>query len=329
MLMRLFVVLVALAASAPYSVGLNEDHPAAFDKDYFAMHLEELRNEDDRTFDKLRDDEFSHADRVQRLEQYFNEYFESPLASIKLKSLSIGSIESVFEAVELASYYSPRPKYTGYMRELLSILEGRGAATKDHKISLLESFISIRDFDSAISFAEQNSLDYNLPKLVRSRTSGLSSEDRKVFWRFSAGTDGLLQETVTESALNELIVVVAGPKCHFSRRAAEDIFSSSAIQAERFGKAAIWLMPPGGDISLDAVGEFQRISSNLQFGLFHNWDGWPEIKERGMPTFYFFRDGALVETLVGWKGESSMAKLMRILESNNYDVLTSTAKQDD
>jgi hypothetical protein len=56
----------------------------------------------------------------------------------------------------------------------------------------------------------------------------------------------------------------------------------------------------------------------LRFYIVEREADWPMVPRWGhTPTFYFFRDGELVFTVIGWKGDATKVELLRGLEALN------------
>lgn len=109
-------------------------------------------------------------------------------------------------------------------------------------------------------------------------------------------------------------VVIQDPSCPFSRAASEQI-SSSAL-SDKLAERSLLMLPQNKPF--DRVGRLawfgERIGESVQ-----TFDAaeWPEIGYWGTPSFYVFKDGAVVGRMFGWHPdhrERNLSKLEELVE---------------
>ncbi|PWK92032.1 hypothetical protein [Fulvimonas soli] len=102
------------------------------------------------------------------------------------------------------------------------------------------------------------------------------------------------------------IVVVAA--CHFSEDAARDIVADARLRP-LFAERAIWLASQG--TSFAAAAEWNRRFPDQPINIAWQDSEWPMLDDWGMPTFYVFRQGRLVDRWSGHDMDLLRAHLRR------------------
>lgn len=176
-------------------------------------------------------------------------------------------------------------------------LEHRHIATQSNVQEMYISYIEARMFQDARRFAGQH------PKADLSPVPG--------FKQARALPAGVPTELVVSTTKREMvrqpvyldrgarIVVVATPECHFARHGLLAINADFQLKSV-FGKYAVWLAPGYYGLDFDTYQKWNRQHPEEQIGIAYRRSEWPMITYWALPTFYFFKNGKLVEQLIGW-----------------------------
>ena len=195
------------------------------------------------------------------------------------------------------------PSAADQSRHVLAVLHSHDAATPNRVSELVDTLVSLRQFD----LADQLAREY--PK------SGVSEAPRRAFAGSSdAGLNAMLQVSADGQLLSRdtldltrglHIVVVAG--CHFAKDAATAISANPSLN-RLFQDHGVWLAPASEPISDVAEWNLQLPSQPIQIAWRER--DWPQISSWNMPTFYIFRDGVLVTQWSGWSYDGGMETLL-------------------
>lgn len=171
-------------------------------------------------------------------------------------------------------------------RQVLALLHGYGEETRNQVSQLFDILVTRRQFDLAERVFVGDA------KAGLNATLQVSADGR----RLSRGTLDLTH------GLH--IVVVAG--CHFAKDAAIAISAEPGLN-RLFEHHAVWLAPASERIS--DVAQWNRELPSQPIQIAWRERDWPQIPSWNMPTFYVFRDGALLKQWSGWPADSGMADL--------------------
>lgn len=110
-----------------------------------------------------------------------------------------------------------------------------------------------------------------------------------------------------------LIVVVGHPSCHFTQNAIRDI-QADPVLGDVFRAHAIWLAPQESAFDWDQFEQWNRSHPGQELAIAFRRDEWSVIDTWNLPTFYFFKDGALRAKFFGWPEQGRRAELRSALQ---------------
>jgi hypothetical protein len=164
----------------------------------------------------------------------------------------------------------------------------RGSSTRT-------ALITYRDFAAAREFRSHHAaLDLSPVPEVRDETNGAG---RAVL---ALRDDGTLAQRTLALDPHAQVVVVAG--CHYSKDAAVDI-EGDAMLRDLFSRNVVWITPASEDPTDPALARWNREHPLAAMTTVYRESEWPEIDSWNMPTFYFLRDGHVVEKVTSWQGQ--------------------------
>lgn len=250
-----------------------------------------------------RPDDLAHAARMQR------EYASAFGAIDDARSLHKETDEEIklhWGALETAAFYSDDGGITDAIVRVYAELERRQLAEAKAARSVFNSLLKARRFDAAREFATHHP-DAGLPsmpKFTDTRT------DLPSAWRFDPRGDRAERIGIDLQSLQ--ILVAAG--CHFSADAANDI-AADPVLGPIFARHAHWLALPPGSEDLDALAEWNRAHPQTPMLAIHDRGEWTVIPKWDMPTFAIIRDGRLIDSTKGWRGDDPefRARLVALL----------------
>jgi hypothetical protein len=223
----------------------------------------------------------------------------------KLGLISRSNLRLLYRAAYIASFYTFSPKYRRDMAKILAALEERDAATRQDYSHMYGALIAARKFAEARRFyhAHPNLKRPPPPKYEESpRVNG----HHKTVLIISPRQRKLVRKKVEFKQAQ--IIVVADPLCHFSRYGLHDI-ESDPVLARIFKTHAIWLAPTEHSLHLDVLQKWNAHHPDVPFVLAYRQTDWPKLYNWKLPTFYFFKNGALVASIVGWSKEGDKKEL--------------------
>lgn len=227
----------------------------------------------------------------------------------RLDGLSDDDLELLYRSSNVAAFFVQNFRYVEYMRIDIEALQKRGLAYDRHYLDLYESYISLRMFGRAVELLNDHKLKY-AEKIPHITVSQKNKSGPRVFVVDRKAGELKLQSVGIKDGIK--IVIVSHPLCHFSKNAS-DYIAANAFLKGFFDQHAIWLVPPSRKIEFDLIGEWslnhQKGSTMLAYGR----EDWPMITSWDTPTFYFLKDGNVVDVVAGWPKEGNQAALWAAL----------------
>lgn len=253
-------------------------------------------------FDKAVDQAFyvKEADRASIVSAAYDQNLAA--ASANMHSLGTDEIRMLLRASHDAYFFTLRERYVRAEQRCLNELRSRGVDTRADAQLLYGSYIKARKFEQADALADEA---IGLARVPLGAAPGGDIAGRPLY----EIREGELHAAGLQLNHGPSIVVVAHPLCHFCRSAIAAIESDQNLQSIFHGHSH-WIVPPGEDLDVPAVAHWNRQYPAEQLALVVNKQDWPEVSSWATPTFYFFLDGELKHTVIGWD-DLSKAKLLR------------------
>lgn len=228
------------------------------------------------------------------------------LTNSDLELLSNYDLRIYQRASRTLAFYTHDSQFLRRAERAFVKLEQRNVVTQHDFSSLFRAYVQFRDFDRAAALAlrhigmehealpEFTGLDDALtgPTVLTLRKDGVIS-------RVPAGL----------ARSGPQVVVASHPLCHFSENAVRAIAQDADLAAMFHGRT-LWLMPQDGALNLEAVSEWNIQFPDYEMRWAYRTGDWPMIKRWATPNFYFYRDGELVDTVIGWPPEGQRDALI-------------------
>ncbi|MDP5210464.1 hypothetical protein [Microbulbifer sp. 2205BS26-8] len=228
------------------------------------------------------------------------------ISDLAKANLGASSLEYLFQATKVLIFYNPQIKYVEDMQKILNYLDLKKIIKKPHYVELQEAYIATRQFDKASSMVEKQKLDYlqEIPKITTE--VGLLDDQPTIL---VPENSHLIHRAFNIPKKGPYILVISNPLCGFSARAAEYISKDKRLR-EVFSNYSLWLSPPSGDLQLESYQNWKKSYPKLAVGLMHNTPPWPKLDTSQTPVFYFFLDGNLYQSLIGWPRDGAHIKAL-------------------
>ncbi|MDP5211098.1 hypothetical protein, partial [Microbulbifer sp. 2205BS26-8] len=222
--------------------------------------------------------------------------FRPILTNSNLKELDAKDLEYIFQATSIANFYDPDIKYVDDMNKVSEHLRLKGLIKKRHLVDLQNAYISTRQFESARSMVNKKNLDYLkiIPKAHRAENLALK---QPTIWEIEKSS--LKERAFSIPQQGPFIIVVSNPLCGFCIAAAKYISGDKELE-NIFAEHSYWLTEPRGALYFEHFQRWSQNYSKFPVGLIGITPPWPGLGNTGTPTFYFFSDGKLIQSLRGW-----------------------------
>lgn len=224
--------------------------------------------------------------------------------------ISEHDLSLLFRAAARMARDTGEAKYLYDLRRTLDEFERRGMATRARVRRLSDLLIAARRFDAANALASafpSAGID-PLPPLITA--NGAPDNQPRVIQMQADGRRMVRKHINMQVPLR--IIVVAG--CHFSADAARAISAEPAV-SKLFQSNAIWLASETE--SLRAVQDWNSEFPDQPMNVAWSNSEWSMLDSWGMPTFYVFQHGNLIDTWSGWPADTGMQTLRSHLRAAN------------
>ncbi len=228
------------------------------------------------------------------------------LRRTSLKDFSSTDLDLVLRAAEIAGTYAPEERYARDMVAIVEELSKRGDAANVHYTTTYRMLVAVRDLAGARRLAAQSPAG-ELEALPAVRTDPEPGRGPSV-WVPGDEPNEVVQRRVDLEA-GPRIVVVSHPSCHFSRNAVSAIASDDVL-GPVFRSHATWIAPQSGTLDLPVLQRWNREHRDFKVALVVRQTEWTFVDYWNTPTFYFLKDGAVVQKVIGWPKEGQREELL-------------------
>ena len=242
----------------------------------------------------------------------FERDFRNELRPQQLTSLSDSDVVLLFDCVVELAAASLNQRLIDAQNQLFQELKRRQIETRRGiNQSMLATMLSQRDFEKARTFvAEHSDLDTrriptvksNLPKNFQGRSA----------YAYDSITNTLIQHEVHFTTKKRLVMVV-GAGCHFSHDALAKISSDPDLQNAARQFDLLILNPPSEPAPLFFIENWNNKHPELPIYVVSNRQEWLDIDRSGVPMFYIFENGKVVQETEGWRGQATVDWLLQAL----------------
>lgn len=242
----------------------------------------------------------------QHAAEAYERLFRTRLTRANLNELSSADLDLIHRAAETAGTYVVEERYARDMLAILDELSRRGDARNTHYTATYRMLVAARDFAGARRLAAKYPAG-ELEVLPAVREDPEPAEGPSV-WSLSDDPNEVVHRRV-DIERGPRIVVVSHPRCHFSRNAVAAIASDDVL-GPVFRSYATWIVPPSGTLNLPVLQRWNREHRDFEVSLAVRQAEWTFVDYWNTPTFYFLKDGAVVQKVIGWPKEGRREELL-------------------
>lgn len=237
--------------------------------------------------------------------------FSNSLKPSKLKNLSTIDLGHLLSATNEDVFYTKDPQRANDMALIVRYLQERNKATNQHYEKLYKAYILVRMLNEALDLRLRHPTPEMeaLPELLESTnlTKNVPTE-----WQVDL-TQNKLERRSVDIASGPHVIIVSHPNCHFSQNAMRDIMADPILKHALATHSKL-LMPQSYDLNFNSVQLWNQTHPEFPMSITYFRKEWPSIDYWGTPSFYFFKDGALQTTVIGWPREGNKEKLLEALQ---------------
>jgi len=291
-----------LVPLAPFGLALAESPPAQSNtlKDSELTAIEQSYLD----LNRAAKDYIGKPDRARAVAQVYADHFRPLQNRASLGSLSDRDLNAMFRAAATMTFYDPVPERLSDLRMDLAQLEHRGIATSDQITTVYGALYQSRSFPDMAAFSKAHA-EAGLPAAVTS-TKPIDTTERHLVLDVNNSSTVTPRIIPLENGVQ--IVVISNPGCHFTQWAVQAIENDPDMRA-LMATHSTWVAPADPNIDLAHFVAWNAAHPEAQISLAGSHRSWPEVDIWQTPLFLYFKNGALVDEVVGWPREGNMAAL--------------------
>ena len=236
--------------------------------------------------------------------------YRSQYPASNLADLDTVALRERYESADIAAFYSHDRGIALEMLAIHEIMRSRRESNLSDLIAAAGALVVTRSFNAARTLLSAEPL----PELTIPDVEELVTDDNYRWQILRLGPKGLVRDIAAIDA-GMRVVVVSNPLCGFSSAATKAIESDPYLSAF-FSEYGLWLVPPAQRLYVDEVSFWKETYPAQEIVLAYQRTNWPVIDDWATPTFYFLKDGIVVDKISGWpKDGRNMVKLRAAVSS--------------
>ena len=246
-----------------------------------------------------------------RIAEALRERYLEAYGGARPSAMDDQALAAMFAALEVVAFHSSGAAPARELLSLASELERRSLATAQQLETVHAALVAARLLDEARAFHDAHpDLEARRVPAVEDRTTQPGGAPPVLVW--DAGRGMLVRESVDLDAEYQ-VLVVSHPSCGFSQAASGAIRDDPEL-GPLFERHATWIVAPPGNLPLDAIERWQSAQPAQRIALIDSPPTWSFIEVGQTPTFYFLRNGDVVERVQGWPDKGNREALVAALQ---------------
>lgn len=215
------------------------------------------------------------------------------------------TLKSLFEASNIATFYTDSAAHAKKMQLYFELLTADGSRDMSRGADVYRAYLAAEDFAAAAQFAAAHPY-LKLPPLPAINARPATGELQE--WTIHAD-GGELEATTFVLPPGPYMLVAASIRCHFSLNSMRALQNFQDL--DRLNGRSKWLMRMERQIDFAEIAQWNKAHATFQFSIPRHYAAWTDINRWDTPTFYFFKDGKLVDQFSGWPAEGNMELIKR------------------
>ena len=245
------------------------------------------------------------------------ERVRSKIDRVSIAELSDLDVQNFYAGAEKLSFYFNDSRYANDLRVAFDELERRQLSTPAMVETVLGHYFAARMFDTVGSFSASHPSDSDFGVVAYDDHTSASSAAKLL----RIGSDGRTMSAVDFSIPpGTHVIVVSSPWCAFSRASGRAISRTPQLLS-LMRMHATWIVPQSIIPNVKDIVRWNTEHPNLSMSIVFDRTQWGSIESWATPGFYFYRDGNLVSSVIGWESDSKVDALIR-----EFDALNRVAK---
>lgn len=250
------------------------------------------------------------------LREYYDanlDIYQRPELLIDLADKDVGLL---FRAAYLAFFYGYQRAYLEDMRMDINVLSRKGSLPEKMVRDFYASLVAAREFGDAESFRRQHPLA-NMPAMppVEDGVPLGNADPTMLALREEGNSRVFTREAANVLGSGSWVLVVSHQLCHFSQNASRAI-AADPVLGPLFRDHAQWVAPQESALAVSSLAKWNRDHPTMPIAIVYKQSEWPMVSSWATPTFYFFKDGRMVDQVTGWPTEGNREALIDALRKN-------------
>jgi hypothetical protein len=251
-------------------------------------------------FDRVSEAHVAKADRAAALAAFYDVHFRPLQVPPELVRQSDRDLAALFRAASTVAYYDPRSSRLDELQADLAQLERRKLSTPDQYRDVYGALYQARRFPEMAKFAATHA-DLGLSPAIEA-TEPVSPD--QLHGLLNVISDHSVRPSVADLTHGTSLVVISNPGCHFTQYAVAAIEHDDDLKAI-MSEHSVWIAPPDRNIDLNAFVSWNAAHPVARISLADSKVSWPEVDLWQTPVFLYFKDGKLVDRVIGWPKEGN------------------------
>jgi hypothetical protein len=221
------------------------------------------------------------------------------------ESASPDQLRSMFDGARVASFYTGEFRYFDRAKTCYDQLAQRSATRRSEDLTMFKIYARHRAFDQARKFSIQHP-ELGLPEIPGFEDSPTITAPSVISIEQRKGVTKFVRKPVNFNKSTQ-IVVISGAQCKFSRAAIASIEADPDFKRQLSG--TLWVTPPEDLIEYRAIAQWNLEHVGTQLQVAFSQKEFEHLDMSQTPTFYFMRNGKIVNKLVGWRSNERLGEL--------------------
>lgn len=269
----------------------------------------------DKTFKKKLTSKFKDEFVDIRVDGYHDLYRFCVREKYSVKDLSIMDRKKLYQTyfiLKRVFFFTREPGVLSDISLVVSEMLRRENNDKRPIKWTFKAYLSIRDFENAKKLkSKYNYLPLPLVPKIMSIEKLKEDDNSRILYKLVKTKNVLLRESFKFQKEGQ-IIVIGSPYCNPSRKFVSWLKKKPEIESI-FSENAVWLMPQDGHLKLESIRKVNENNKNIAYHYVHNESHWPEIDYWGTPSFYFYKNGNLIDKIIGYSDNGDFEKNMNSL----------------
>ncbi len=253
---------------------------------------------------------------VQEQEKAFKYFYENTfrpdLLKVNMELHTKTQLLNIVDSFYDITFYIQNESITKEYLKYFDLLRNKQWTIEKHYQEMYGALIKSRMSEQAKTF-HQKYHQFNLSDNIDIKESGAINPSQIHVLNIGQSDERSLEREPFNFSSSYEIIVSAHPGCHFTVRAVNEI--KNDVSLTRFFKnQSRWLLSPSVRWYFTEVVEWNLLNPEFHIKYVDMTQDFPMIDFWGTPSFYFLKNGIVVDKLIGWPQEGKIKELKLLIE---------------